>query len=212
VGALSQWFFYRWEISRETPPDFRSRGSWYKHPLLPKALQTPEEGLSSETQGDWIRRVFEEVHISSTKLLHTFRKSSARAMDLAEVPLEQIRRAGGWESGALNTSYLSRLPRNFIGHPKIAHAYFLKRGAAQPPPSLTSLVWPCTAGQIKNPDLTGKFFCELLKSLRIVLLQDAAILSCRPESTLERSPCAMRCCRSGDSGISLRSGICLWYQ
>ena len=33
------------------------------------------------------------------------------------------------------------------------------------------------AGQIKNPDLTGKFFCELLKSLRIVLLQDAAILS-----------------------------------
>ena len=90
VGALSQWFFYRWEISRETPPDFRSRGSWYKHPLLPKALQTPEEGLSSETQGDWIRRVFEEVHISSTKLLHTFRKSSARAMDLAEVPLEQV--------------------------------------------------------------------------------------------------------------------------
>lgn len=101
----------------------------------------------------------------------------------------KIRRAGGWESGALNTSYLSRLPRNFMrvvaGHPTIAHAYFLKRGAAQPPRSLTSLVWPWAdqalamyrAGQIKNPDLTGKFFCELLKSLRIVLLQDAAILS-----------------------------------
>lgn len=90
VGALAQWFFYRWEITRETPPDFRSRESWYQLPLLPKALKTPGEGLSSETQGDWIRRVFEEVDISSTKLLHTFRKSSARAMDLKEVPLDQV--------------------------------------------------------------------------------------------------------------------------
>jgi Centromere DNA-binding protein complex CBF3 subunit, domain 2 len=90
VGALAMWFFYRWEIFRETPPDFRSRESWYQLPLLPKSLKTPETGLSFETQSDWIRRVFEEVDISSTKLLHTFRKSTARAMDLAEVPLDQV--------------------------------------------------------------------------------------------------------------------------
>ena len=34
--------------------------------------------------------MFEEADISSTKLLHTFCKSSARAMDLKEVPLDQI--------------------------------------------------------------------------------------------------------------------------
>src|ERR1700735_3574726 len=101
----------------------------------------------------------------------------------------KIRRAGGWESGALTTSYLSRLPRNVMrvvaGHPTITEAYFLKRGAAQPPASLTSLLWPWAdralgmykAGQIKNPDLTGKIFCEMLKSLRIVFLQDAAVMS-----------------------------------
>lgn len=101
----------------------------------------------------------------------------------------KIRRAGGWESGALTTSYLSRLPRNVMrvvaGHPTIAQAYFLKRAAVQPPASLTSLVWPWAdqglsmykAGQIQNPDLTGKIFCEMLNSLRIVFLQDTAILS-----------------------------------
>jgi Centromere DNA-binding protein complex CBF3 subunit, domain 2/Transcriptional activator of glycolytic enzymes len=75
--------------------------------------------------------------------------------------------------------------RVVAGHPTITQAYFLKRGATQPPDSLTSLVWPWAdqalamyrARQIENPDMTGKFFCEMLKSLRIVLLQDAAILS-----------------------------------
>ena len=81
---------YRREITRETPPDFRSRKSWYQLPLLPKSLETPGEGLSSETQGDWIRRVFEEVDISSAKLLHTFCKSSATAMNLKEIPLDQV--------------------------------------------------------------------------------------------------------------------------
>jgi hypothetical protein len=88
VGALAQWFFYRREITRETPPDFRSRKPWYRLPLLLKSLQTPGEGPSSETQGDWIRRMFEELGISSTKLLLTFCKSSARAMDLKEVHLD----------------------------------------------------------------------------------------------------------------------------
>jgi hypothetical protein len=75
--------------------------------------------------------------------------------------------------------------RVVAGHPTITQAYFLKRGAAQPPASLTSLLWPWAdralgmykAGQIKNPDLTGRFFCEMLKSLRIVFLQDAAVMS-----------------------------------
>jgi Centromere DNA-binding protein complex CBF3 subunit, domain 2 len=39
VGALARWFLYRWEITRETPPDFRSRESWYQIPLLPKTLK-----------------------------------------------------------------------------------------------------------------------------------------------------------------------------
>lgn len=62
--------------------------------------------------------------------------------------------------------------------------YYLKRGVATPPESLQRKIWPWiegavaayAAGKIPNPDLAGMQFLELLKELRVVLLQDAAIL------------------------------------
>jgi Centromere DNA-binding protein complex CBF3 subunit, domain 2 len=74
VGALAHWFFYRREITRETPPDFRSRESWYQLPLLPKFLETPGEDLSSETQGDWIGGCLKRWIFHPQKLLHTLFK------------------------------------------------------------------------------------------------------------------------------------------
>ena len=34
MGALAQYFFWRWELSGEEPPDFQSRQSWYGNKVL----------------------------------------------------------------------------------------------------------------------------------------------------------------------------------
>lgn len=62
--------------------------------------------------------------------------------------------------------------------------YFLKRGVATPPESLQRKIWPWiegvlaayATGKIANADLAGMQFLELLQELRVVILQDAAIL------------------------------------
>ena len=86
------------------------------------------------------------------------------------------------------TSYLAHLPRAFMravaGHSKEPGTYFLRRGVITPPESLLRIVWPWVdlalsayqRKEISNPDLTGKQFLELLKALRVVFLQDSAIL------------------------------------
>lgn len=86
------------------------------------------------------------------------------------------------------THYLSRLPRAFMravaGFPQTPGNYYLKRGYAVPPDALVSKIWPWVdealamyeRGDIKKVDLCGIEFLRLLKKLRVVFLQDAAVL------------------------------------
>jgi hypothetical protein len=62
--------------------------------------------------------------------------------------------------------------------------YFLRRSQEAPPPALAAKLWPWVdaavadyaAGGVPNPDLAGKEFRALLRRLRYVFLQDAALL------------------------------------
>ena len=88
----------------------------------------------------------------------------------------------------MTTSYLSRLPRVFMrvvaGFPKDSGTYHLKRAIAQPPRSLVEQVWPeaedaaraYDSHEIQSPDIAGRQQSEMLLELRVVLLQDAALL------------------------------------
>ena len=98
----------------------------------------------------------------------------------------------------MSTAYLSRLPREFMrvvaGFSRTSGNYHLKRATIQPPAALSSRIWPwvdtwleryrvsiTTQSSFANNglddcDIAGKQFLELLKWLRVVFLQDAAVL------------------------------------
>jgi hypothetical protein len=58
----------------------------------------------------------------------------------------QIRHAGYWERGSISTTYLSRLPHEFIhiaaSFSRTIGNYHLKRATVQLPAVLTSQIWP----------------------------------------------------------------------
>ena len=107
-------------------------------------------------------------------------------------------RAGGWDNGATATSYLLRLPRQYMkvltSFSSTVSSYFLKHAAVpwsgffdRPGPWWTSP--PGRTQEVRSVlliSLAGSFI-GLLKELRLIFLQDAAIL--QPIS---------RTCRSGD--------------
>jgi hypothetical protein len=83
---------------------------------------------------------------------------------------------------------LARLPRHYMrvvaGFGSAKGTYFLRRSQESPPPALAAKLWPWVdaavadyeAGGVPNPDLAGKEFLFLLRRLRYVFLQDAALL------------------------------------
>ena len=97
-------------------------------------------------------------------------------------------RAGGWENSALVTSYLLRLPRQYMrsvaGFGSTAGSYHLKRAVPKPSDSLLQHILPWVdvatlayaSNKILPADLAGREFLGLLRELRVVFLQDSAIL------------------------------------
>lgn len=89
------------------------------------------------------------------------------------------------------TSYLTHLPRKAMravaGWGQLPGNYHLKRGIAYPPSSLRHVIWPWvdvarqaySSGQVQDADLSGRLFVDLMRDLRVVFLQDAAILKIR---------------------------------
>ena len=94
-------------------------------------------------------------------------------------------------------AYLTGLPVKFLrkaaGFSATEGSYFLARAQVKPPPQLLRLVWPqlegwqdrvaaslegkkWKAGGLKKPDLATARFLSFLMQLRLVFLQDAALL------------------------------------
>jgi len=90
VGALAHWLVFRWEITGETPPDFRRRESWYNTKVLPGKLSQAQKEMSDDTQRSWFLPALEAVAIDSSKVIHAPRRSIARLADMWEVPADQV--------------------------------------------------------------------------------------------------------------------------
>ena len=113
VGALAQWFMYRWDLAGERPPDFRDRASWYRKKLIPASLAKPDVEISHSTQGAWVNRVFALVGIFVSALLHAPRKAVARWVDLQELPWDQVYIPFPFE--VLSTDIFADPPRRRVG-------------------------------------------------------------------------------------------------
>ena len=185
VGALGLYLFWRWHIHGEATPNFRSHSSWYPVKLLAAMdddTGTQELGYKSQYEATW--RAFVLAGISSVQKTHVMRGCGARAAEVYSVSEKQVS--------------LLDLPLKFIrcvaGFPKEPGQYHLPRATIEPPKALQREIYPFVKewrrrfraratrkkswaqGGLDEDDQAGHGFLTLLKRLRVIVLQDLAIL------------------------------------
>jgi hypothetical protein len=196
LSALAFYFFNRWGKAGAQPfPSFRQPEDYYNLYVFPGSVRAPERPLSYATQFEWIRKMFRGVGIHSKETTHSGRKQAPRLAEIGGVPESQIRRAGRWNTDAMTGVYLSYLPRAFIraiaGFSQEGKTYFLPRAQIIPEEALLGQIWPevdiwlgrmeayhpdSPDNEVVRLDLAGSGFLRLLRTLRVILLQDSVIL------------------------------------
>jgi hypothetical protein len=197
-GALAQLLFWRWHVSGEAPPSFRRRQDWYRIKVLVGRDRAQELSYAVQLQETW--RIFGAAGVVSSKKTHLPRRTGAQEAETYGTSLAQISQAGRWNQSTLVKAYLTHLPRQFMrvvaGFSGSSGDYFLARAAYDPPYVLQKQLWPWieewearfeararrqrwAQGGLDDDDLAADGFVKLLRRLRIILLQDLAILQPR---------------------------------
>ncbi|KAG6990365.1 High-osmolarity-induced transcription protein 1 [Fusarium oxysporum f. sp. conglutinans] len=197
-GSLAQLFFWRWHVAGESPPSFRRRQDWYRIKVLVGRDREQELSYPTQLQETW--RIFGAAGLVASKKTHLPRRVGAQDAETHGTSLAQISQAGRWNQSVLCQAYLTHLPRQFMriiaGFSASPGDYFLAHAANEPPYVLQKQLWPwikeweprfeararqqCWAeGGLDDDDLAANGFLKLIQRLRIVLLQDLAILQPR---------------------------------
>ncbi|KAH7460994.1 hypothetical protein FOMA001_g19368 [Fusarium oxysporum f. sp. matthiolae] len=197
-GALAQLFFRRWHVAGELSPSFRRRQDWYRIKVLVGRDREQELSYPTQLQETW--RIFGAAGLMASKKTHLPRRVGAQDAETHGTSLAQISQAGRWNQSVLCQAYLTHLPRQFMrivaGFSASPGDYFLARAAHEPPYVLQKQLWPwieeweprfeararrqCWAeGGLDDDDLAADGFLKLMRRLRIVLLQDLAVMQPR---------------------------------
>ncbi|TVY62593.1 High-osmolarity-induced transcription protein 1 [Fusarium oxysporum f. sp. cubense] len=197
-GALAQLFFWRWHVAGEPSPSFRRRQDWYRIKVLVGRDREQELSYPTQLQETW--RIFGAAGLMASKKTHLPRRVGAQDAETHGTSLAQISQAGRWNQSVLCQAYLTHLPRQFMrivaGFSASPGDYFLARAAHEPPYVLQKQLWPwieeweprfeararrqCWAeGGLDDDDLAADGFLKLMRRLRVVLLQDLAVLQPR---------------------------------
>jgi len=89
VGALAVYFFYRWHLSGEPAPYFRTSLDWYETKVLKRDNTALGARLSDSTASSWTRRLYDECGIKGSKLTHS-RPSAAKNAEKAGMTKDQV--------------------------------------------------------------------------------------------------------------------------
>src|SRR5437667_6232488 len=149
IGALAAYLFWRWHLSGEPFPCFRTSQDWYEIKLLKCDNAHIKAKLSDSTASSWTRRLYATSGIKGSKVTHMPRSSGARIAEANNVSeaqvsshfytfilhlltMVQIRRGGRWNSDQMTGCYLTELPRQFMRgmanfEPDYASSYFVPR-------------------------------------------------------------------------------------
>jgi len=88
MGALAQYFYWRWHIAGEAPPVFQSRKDWYTTKLLVAECKTKEMAYLTQYEATW--KAFAAAGIHSVQKTHVMRGCGARAAELHGVSESQV--------------------------------------------------------------------------------------------------------------------------
>jgi hypothetical protein len=90
IGALAAYLFWRWQLSGEPFPCFRTSQDWYRIKLLKRDNAHIEDKLSDSTASTWTRRLYAASGIKGSKLTHMPRSSGARIAEANNVAESQV--------------------------------------------------------------------------------------------------------------------------
>jgi hypothetical protein len=186
IGSVGLYFFYCFHVTKKPFPKFEKSEDWYDLKLCP-AKNDPKGSISYDTQLSSIKKCFKAVGIQSSRKTHIGRGNGAIMAELAGASDNSTRRLGRWNRQAMENCYMSSLPREAIralaGFDPQNPQYYLKRAAVTPSETLQRQIFPeievwlekLYKGEIESNIAAGGFL-DFLKYLRVVILQDSAIL------------------------------------
>ncbi|KAG1444101.1 hypothetical protein G6F56_010431 [Rhizopus delemar] len=109
IGAMTLYFFSRFELKGESFPDFSRRQNWYEIHVFKGKDRLKE--MAYRTQHQAYKRALENVGINSSKVTHINRGSALNLIDEESVSDNQQRRVGRWGKDRMVGCYLSSLPK-----------------------------------------------------------------------------------------------------
>jgi hypothetical protein len=187
IGSAAMYFFQRFHIEKECFPDFRNSKSWYDIKFL--RGRNKSGAISYDSHKKSFVAVFDSLGLSFNKKTHINRQQGVRELENADVDISQTRRHGRWGTDTCEGTYSAPLAREAMrglsGHPPKQRLYYIPRSHLVPPLSLQKQLFPdadlalqCVIeGNGHERNLAARGFLELIIHMRIVLLQDCAVLN-----------------------------------
>ncbi|KAG2216357.1 hypothetical protein INT45_001609 [Circinella minor] len=185
-GAIAFYLFYRFHMSNEKFPKFTKNEDRYGLKLL-KGKDAKKQ-MAYTTMNAPIVHAFRQYNITSLHTTHTGRGSGARDAELRGATEDQLCRHGCCNMQSMERHYLMKLSRASIcavnGFPTGKGRYWLRHALVQPEESLQRKIFPEVDNWLSKVEsendaersISAQGFLRLMKTMRVVILQDAAVL------------------------------------
>jgi hypothetical protein len=189
VSAVAFYFFLRYHICNEPFPSFCKPQDWYDISMFCTHWGNNKKAFSASAHALAITTAHDKLGILDAKVIHGGRVYGRQKLEQSGVEKVAADVAGGWATGAGEGCYGNGLSRPAMramsGFPSDDDkVYYLPRASLTPPDGLIQQIFPevdewkvrhkegnnCQ----KNFALDG--YLRLLSWLRIVILQDAAVM------------------------------------
>jgi len=191
IGALAMYFFARFNMSSETL-DFSTNSAWFDINLLVNRGKNTDKRkkipISSFTNS--IADACKELRVDTAKYLHFGRSVGSKYAEKVELDASQIKTLGNWSVDCHEDRYSTKIPlkqlRAMAGFRQEKGGYILPRAEIEPCKELQKGIFgnfdQCLIEKLAVPvnhssrQPTAIAFMEMLVELRIILLQDIAVL------------------------------------
>ena len=200
----------RFSITREfSDPDFDwlSNENWFRTKLLVDPFrgeqgQSFDQPMSSGTYGRAVKKVFQELGLVSSHLVHIGRVMGSKILEFLEVEGDEIRRLGNWNPSIQEACYSTKLPmipiRALAGFSTGNGIYHNQRTVVDVPMDLQSAtpigkfvfhgIEKVSAANLGGGGRdTAAMFLDFLRNMNIVFLQDIAVLMLEHPERLKKN-------------------------
>jgi hypothetical protein len=183
IGGLAFYLFARFHILGETI-DFSTNNSWFNVKLLIESgTRDNTKAVSDQTYAKVMKKICEKLKISTKHFIHFGRGVGALKAELDELDSHYIKNLGNWNPDTQESVYSAKMPmkalRVMAGHSEKKDLFFLPRSGVTPPEDLQKKIFPFIEEALEKTEsnrVTTMEFLRLLKRLRIIILQDSAVL------------------------------------